>query len=520
MLSLLIVDDEVIIADGLYQMLQEAFAEQLAVRRCYSFYEAQRVLETCRIDILMTDIEMPDVSGLELHRWASERWPMLRVIYLTGYSDFSYAHRALRQHALAYVLKSEGDQVIIEAVQSAIDSFSAQSVLLLAQMNKQRRRAERAHQLVYHAWHGGEVTAAQLEQAFAQSGAPFRVDEPVLMAYCYFESGVESLAQSMNLIEDLAGGRLRLLLTEMTARALLLIGQPSAQQDMGALRGVLESAQAVLEKQSALMTVCLLDGPVDWSEIGAVGEAMLERINRTGPADGELLTLRADAARRAQPPLPPGEWGKALDSLKRLNEYLLTGQRDLYAGEERELWAWADYPAGRHQARAVSGALAMSLLHCARDLPDNERICRRLEEICNARQSVRDAPEELHSLAERIFEIRGHNRSNRQARLVREVDAYVAAHMDGDLSLTTIADAVHFHPVYLSRIYKEQKGEPLSESIAALRLETACERLRTTGDSVSAVAAATGFASPNYFSRWFRKRTGFTPQEYREQRGR
>ena len=55
--SLLIVDDEVIIADGLYHMLQEVFQDRLEVRRCYSCDEACAVLNRNRVDILLTDIE-------------------------------------------------------------------------------------------------------------------------------------------------------------------------------------------------------------------------------------------------------------------------------------------------------------------------------------------------------------------------------------------------------------------------------------------------------------------------------
>ena len=88
--------------------------------------------------------------------------------------------------------------------------------------------------------------------------------------------------------------------------------------------------------------------------------------------------------------------------------------------------------------------------------------------------------------------------------------------MDGELSLITIADAVHFHPVYLSRIYKETSGMSLSDYIANQRLSAACSMLRSSQLQISAIARATGFTSSNYFSRWFRKRVGITPQEYRD----
>ena len=129
--SLLIVDDEVIIADGLYHMLQEVFQDRLEVRRCYSCDEACAVMNRNRVDILLTDIEMPGASGLELHRMVRERWPMTRVIYLTGYSDFDYARRALKQRAFAYVLKSEGDQVLISTVERAVENLQEESARLM-----------------------------------------------------------------------------------------------------------------------------------------------------------------------------------------------------------------------------------------------------------------------------------------------------------------------------------------------------------------------------------------------------
>ena len=516
MMSLLVVDDEIIIADGLYQMLQETFQDELVVRRCYSFYEAQRILENNRIDILLTDIEMPDRTGLELHRWVSERWPMVRVIYLTGYSDFGYARQALQQQAMAYVLKSEGDQVIVKAVESAMQSLREESSHLLSRAKSAPKHSGRVHQLLYHAMHGGAVTPQQLQQAFDESGEPFTTDEPLLLGYCYFEQQGPALQQSMNLIEKLADDRLHLLLTEMTSRAMLLICQPKTPDERSILTGILEAAQFVLEKQNDLMTVCLMNQPVPWSSLPQAGEWMLEQLNRTSPAAGELLVIDAPAA-QASSLILSHEWPEVLESLKRLNEYLLTGQPDLYFDEEARLWTLADLRQNRRQAITISNTLAMSLLHSASNLPQSSALRSQLEKYnVAAKMDLQQVPGELHEFAERFFELRGENRSNRQRTLVTQVNDYIAEHMDGDLSLTTIADAVHFHPVYLSRIYKEQAGMSLSDYIAGQRLDSACALLRTTTSSVSAIARETGFTSSNYFSRWFRKKTGMTTQDYRD----
>ena len=120
---LLIVDDEMLIADGLHELLEQEFDERLQVLCCYSAAEALEIAHEFCIDLLLTDINMPDTSGLELHSRMIKLWPQCRVIYLTGYSDFEYARTALDQHAFAYVLKGEGDDCLVNTIERALENF-------------------------------------------------------------------------------------------------------------------------------------------------------------------------------------------------------------------------------------------------------------------------------------------------------------------------------------------------------------------------------------------------------------
>ena len=125
MRTLLIVDDEMLIADGLRDMLAKAFDGQLNVLCRYSAAGALQVAEDIPVDVLLTDINMPNMSGLELHRALQARFPWCMAIYLTGYSDFEYARTALEQHAYAYILKGEGDDVVIHTVERALQQAEA-----------------------------------------------------------------------------------------------------------------------------------------------------------------------------------------------------------------------------------------------------------------------------------------------------------------------------------------------------------------------------------------------------------
>ena len=127
MRTLMIVDDEMLIADGLRGMLAEAFRDRLNVVCCYSAATAMETAAKEPVDILLTDINMPNTTGLELHRAIRELHPGCRVIYLTGYSDFDYARTALAQQAFAYMLKGEGDDVVTDTIEKALEKVNEES---------------------------------------------------------------------------------------------------------------------------------------------------------------------------------------------------------------------------------------------------------------------------------------------------------------------------------------------------------------------------------------------------------
>ncbi|OXS55383.1 hypothetical protein B1A99_23955 [Cohnella sp. CIP 111063] len=117
MLTLLIVDDEPIIADGLYEEFKENEKWELDVHRAYSGKDALELISRMRIDLLISDIRMPGIDGIELLKQAKRHWPACKVVFLTGYKEFDYAYGALEHGAERYVLKTEGYDKIVEVVE-------------------------------------------------------------------------------------------------------------------------------------------------------------------------------------------------------------------------------------------------------------------------------------------------------------------------------------------------------------------------------------------------------------------
>lgn len=96
---------------------------------------------------------------------------------------------------------------------------------------------------------------------------------------------------------------------------------------------------------------------------------------------------------------------------------------------------------------------------------------------------------------------------------------YIRQNLDRDISRAEIADAVFLNPEYLSRLFKKETGVSLNEFIINEKIEQAKSMLEGTDIPVSLIALKTGYANFSYFSQVFRRHTGCSPLEYRQQKG-
>ena len=93
---------------------------------------------------------------------------------------------------------------------------------------------------------------------------------------------------------------------------------------------------------------------------------------------------------------------------------------------------------------------------------------------------------------------------------------YIHAHMEDDLSLTRIAEKIALNPSYLSRWYKKNTGESISDYINRARIHKAKELLSAGTLRIHEISEKLGFADPHYFFRFFKKAEKCTPNEYRD----
>ena len=120
--KVLIVDDEYHVHELVTQLLMQIDNVSLDIYTAYNAAEAISLLELGRMDMVITDIEMPGTSGLDLLSYIRTRWKYCRVVILTAFSHFQYAYNALQLRVDGYILKTESDTVIREKLGDMLQS--------------------------------------------------------------------------------------------------------------------------------------------------------------------------------------------------------------------------------------------------------------------------------------------------------------------------------------------------------------------------------------------------------------
>lgn len=131
--------------------------------------------------------------------------------------------------------------------------------------------------------------------------------------------------------------------------------------------------------------------------------------------------------------------------------------------------------------------------------------------------TLKDGLDYLRQTAERIFELNRKSERDRATKIIDRICQYIVDNLGEDLSLVRLAELHYFNPSYLSRLFKQEKGVNLSEYIDYCRIKAAKELLGNRELKVREVAASVGYEAAHSFTRFFKKATGMTPQEYRDQ---
>lgn len=119
-MNIVVIDDERIIANAFYKMISHRFPSCM-VKVFYKSNELLKYSETNKIDVLVCDIDMPLINGIDLAKTLKERIPDLQILFLTGMDTFDYIYKATKIRDSKYILKIEEESTILDTIQELIN---------------------------------------------------------------------------------------------------------------------------------------------------------------------------------------------------------------------------------------------------------------------------------------------------------------------------------------------------------------------------------------------------------------
>lgn len=548
MIRILIVDDEPYIVEGMVGLLEEAELPETEIRGAISSGEALEWMARTKVDIVLSDIHMPGMNGLELQKRILQQWPRCKVVFLTGHNEFEYAKEALRYGASDYILKTDGDEAILDTIRRTMDQVKEQSVResFLESAQAQMRSALPLLQKEYiqELLRSPATSRTVLADQLTRLQIPLSADAEVLAVQGRILNWPEQMNSSDRTLMTYAirnianeywepGAELISLGIEQERMVWLLQIKPSATGDNGdneaAWRrlqsfafGNLESIQATC-RELLRLSVSFVMGAKEtaWEKLPEQMEALNLTFRRSfGMGDDLLLRESAEPEQNMQILKGLSVRDSSLKSAA-LAALLEGGKQQLF---ERTLHEYMLDPAlvngpetGRIAAYYQLVVILMSDLSSGNLFQIvNERMeLSRLYKY-DAHDTWEDRLDYLTKLADAIFE---HHRTRLQRHndeLIAKLKDYIDSHISDDLSLTRLGEVASFNASYLSRIFKQYSGMNLTEYIMQVRMNEATRLLRESNMQVQEITKAIGLESAAYFIRMFKRATHMTPQQYRE----
>lgn len=498
MWSVMLVDDEPAVVEGLRDHVDWVSFGAEVGGVAYNGREALALFERLKPNIVITDIYMPGMDGLELMEAIRTRAPHTAFVILSGYDTFEYAQRSLRFGAVDYLLKpatlDEITAVIGKAVQHCRDS-------VLRRRLEEELPCLREYFLLRLLRNDGNAEEAQFLGLSALLEGPFSV---ALVSLERPRETSEADWQMMRLFaRDAATGDGVYALPHWGSEMPVVLHRPADAS--GWCRALLEKLQAGC---AATVTIGLSRSAPTVREAYAQAREALgyKEILGTGRLiSGDRVTLEADML----PAYP-------LEQNRSLLEAIRYGDAGEVSRQVRELYrslkkAPASYVRGVSLELYGLAATAMSERGQA------------MEELCPLEQfwtGVGTAsPEEVGAWVEdRLCEVAGRlnvRRETRHNRVLKELEVLIAARYAEDLTLESLAKSVYLSRTYVAWLFKQLKGCSFLEYLTRFRMEKAKELLVATDRSVCDIAEQVGYKNAAYFSRIFREHFGQMPSELR-----
>ena len=537
MYRILLVDDEILVRDAIRENIDWKAMDCELVGDCDNGKAAVEFVQTHPVDIVLTDILMPYMDGMELSHFLHDNYPDIVIVIFSGFGEFEYAKKAIQYDVSEYMLKPVTAmelRAVIEKMKKKVD-----------QRREEKQKLERLTQTSENYQKNAITIRSKALQAFVDNT----------------KTREESLEELSGLGIDLEAASYRVAVFDLDLYS--------------------DSMQLTAEKrqESALMSFVLFnisDEIVDREKAGVAYQEGNNKVcvlfmgNRTREFGQrimdicEMIQSKLKELMALDVSIGVGSWARTQQELlvshdlaeKAVEYRYLLGGKLLIDMEEQpgenslSIKNFVEklgnaLKAGKREnvndiLEKLSSEIKKARVDKSRACVYLQQIVRAVDETCEDMVSDSKLFSKRESLLQQITEqksfdcafdlVKKHtgevfqtladansSSGQRQARLA--LDYIQKNYMDPDLSLNSICSYLNISTSYFSTIFKELTGETFTEVLIRTRMEKAKELLENTTMKNYEIAEKVGFADPHYFGISFKKMTGCTPTEYaREKR--
>lgn len=538
MYRILLVDDEILVRDAIKENIDwEGLGCELA-GICENGQQAAEFVKQHPVDIVLTDILMPYMGGMEPSHFLHDNYPDVVIVIFSGFGEFEYAKKAIQYNVSEYLLKPVTAMELTEVINKMKDKVD--------QRRKEKAKMERLTRASENYRKNAQIIRSKAIEA-------------VVNCTVDVKTGMEQLA-AMGI--ELTEGSCRVAIFDIDIYSDIYQVDTVKRQESALMAFVLYNiSDEIVKRENAGIAyqeggnhVCILfqekwgrDRNEKTKEICREIQQKMQEVMGISVSVGigkwvrrpEQLLISHDTAEKAiQYRYLLGE-GLLLDMEEMkpeqnisLEKYLNDLSEAIKAGAQENA-----EKAMRDIEEAVKGAMvekSRACMYLQQVIRTIDRICEDvsadMEKILKGRDMLLQQVTEQKSFGRACDVVREYvmkmfkmltdmNSSSGQRQARMAVEYIQKNYMNPNLSLNDICSYLNISTSYFSTIFKEMTGETFTEVLIRTRMEKAKELLENTTMKNYEIAEKVGFSDPHYFGISFKKMTGITPTEYaREKR--
>ena len=513
MYRVIIVDDEPVIRRGLRETIEwDALGLEVAGEAADGA-EALKLIREIRPEILITDIRMPEMDGIELIREVKKLELNIKITILSGYSDYDYLKAAIRLGVDNYLLKPIDNDELISNLKNAVSEIEKEAAISLQiRQGTVLLRSNTLRRLVT-----GNISPEELKEKAEFLHIPLDA-ERYLCAVCSMNRQIPAGIREpffRDVIAEKSSGRQMAFMDGDGNLALLLIYDEVPEVRQGTQQELEELAEkAVREREIPLMI-----GAGKLAEkIGQIRDSYESA--KEALEYGAFLKNGGVIWYDEVPETSQTEQIPDRIDYDRMKDFIRRGEQEKlkeYLSNELNAMT-AEAGVSHHRIRNLIMHIAVRMTDCFRTIYGSMNAFREPTDFDFARlftlHSYDDMREWLFQLCDELFAA---NRAllGRSTSIVGLAVDYIMEHYREGVTLRQVAADCHVNTSYLGQIFRKETGSAFTDYVNTLRIQEASRLLGDPTLKVYEIAEQVGFTDYHYFLKIFRKVTGKSPTDFR-----